>query len=313
MFRERGRFGRLLVTVFAVVLAGCRSKEAPKAAPKMEKKGPALPTGTLLYTTQGGLWKLTRGASPERVLEHGTYWFPAINADVNQGACWVDLGGEMALEIVNLVSHVTVRAGQWGTLGALGRNLNLRNAPVWIPGRDVVVFADGRQIWQVDADGGNLQTIYEHPDGGCYSVTLSPDGDRLAFVGVTDKEQNLWSYSLKTKRATPITDYTNQMGAVGAPAWSPKGDRIIFVLYKGEEANLYTVPAEGGTPNKLTKEGRTNAPAWDPTGRKLAVSSGTQNPLVWQIALVDPDTCKFLEQLTTAPAGAFAPSIEGAW
>lgn len=313
MSRSASRLTVSLLAVMAVAGAGgCRSKAPPPPPPKAEKKGPALPVGTLLYTSQSALWKLTRGGGTEQVLP-GTIWFPAINADVNQAACWLDLGNEMALEIVNLVSRVVVRAGQWRTLGSLGRNLNLRNAPVWVPGKDAVLFADGRQIWQADADGGNLQTVYEHPDGGCYSVSMSPDGEKIAFVGVTDKDQNLWVYSHKTKHAQQITDYLLQKGGVGAPAWSPKGDRIIFVLYKSEEANLYSLTLDGGSPVLLTHEGRSNSPCWDPTGRRLAVSSGTQNPLVWQIALMNPEDGKFIEQLTNASAGAFAPSIAGAW
>ena len=30
-----------------------------------------------------------------------------------------------------------------------------------------VYFADGRQIWEVDADGTNLATVYEHRAGAC--------------------------------------------------------------------------------------------------------------------------------------------------
>ncbi len=312
MFRNRVLPLTVCALVALAAMTGCRSHEPAKVDKKPEKKGPTLPIGTLLYSSQGGLWKLARGSGAEQVLA-GPAWFPAINPDVNEAACWVDLGGEMALEIVNLVSRASVRAGQWKSLGSLGRNLNLRNAPAWVPGHDSILFADGRQIWQVDADGGNLQTVYEHPDGGCYSVTVSPAGDRLAFVGVTEKEQNLWTFSLKTRKAQALTDFTLDKGAVGGPAWSPKGDRIAFVLYKAEESNIYMMPADGGTPMMTTKEGRTNSPCWDPTGRKLAVSSGTQNPLLWQVALINPDDSKFLEQLTTAPAGAFAPSIAGAW
>jgi WD40 repeat protein len=294
------------------LFAGCRAKEAPKAVVQQEKHGPALPTGVLLYTSQGRLWQFKRGEPPEAVAT-GNVWFPSVNREGNLAAYWDDGGAQMALNVLNLVSHTVVRIGAWNSLGSLGRNLNLRNAADWIIGREALRFADGRQIWEVEADGTNLSTLYEHPDGACYAVSNSPDGHRVAFVSATEHDQNLWVYSLETHKAVALTDYTQRDGSVGAPAWSPKGDRIVYVLYKAEEANLWSIPAEGGTPTAMTKEGRTNAPSWDPTGRRLAVSTGTQNPFNWQIALVNGDDGKFIEQLTNVTAGAAAPALSGQW
>ncbi len=307
------RLARILCAASAVaLLAGCRAKEAPKPVVAHEVRGPVLPPGTLLYTSQGKLWKFRRGEPPEAVVS-GAVWFPAVNSDGTLVAYWEDAGSQMRLNVLNLVSRATVRIGEWGSLGTLGRNLNLRNAPCWVPGRDVLRFADGRQIWESEADGSNLQTLYEFPEGGCFAPTISPDGMRVAFVGSTEREQNLWVYSLQTHQAQPMTDYTAKDGSVGAPAWSPKGDRIVYVLYKAEESNIWGIPAEGGTPSSVTKEGRTNAPAWDPAGRRMAVATGTQNPFSWQIALVNVEDGKFLEQLTSVGAGAAAPTLTGQW
>jgi len=294
------------------VLGGCHPKEAPKAVVAHEVVGPKLPPGVLLYTSRGQLWQFRRDQPPEAVAT-GAVWFPAVNSDGTLAAYWEDTGSSMALTVLNLVSHTTVRIGQWNSLGSLGRNLDLRNAPCWVPGRDLLRFADGRQIWEVEADGSNLQTLYEHPDGGCYAISNAPNGRRVAFVSATDHDQNLYVYSLDTHKATPLTDYTQRDGSVGAPAWSPKGDRIVYVLYKTEEANLWGIPAEGGTPTSITKEGRTNAPSWDPTGRRMAVSTGTQNPFNWQIALVNGDDGKFIEQITSVTAGAASPAVTGQW
>ncbi len=278
-----------------------------------QKKKAPLPPGVVLYTSQGKLWKLSKGEQPEVLLE-GAFWFPAVNREGTRMAYWEDHGTTMKLSVMNLVSRKTLEVGEWYTLGSLGRNLNMRNAPCWHPKKDVLYFADGTQIWQVNSDGTDLQTLYEHDAGGCYGVTVSPDLKTFAFVGVTETRQNLWTYSTVSKHARSITDYTSQQGMVGAPAWSPiEGKTIVYALYKAEQVNLWSIPANGGTAVALTKEGRTNSPHWDLLGEKLAVSSGTQNPLSWQIALVNAKDGKFLKQLTNAPAGAFSPSITGAW
>lgn len=302
----------LAVLVAAGGISGCGKKEPPKPPPKAQKAGPVLPPGMAVYSMGGAIWLLAKGQAPVKLVA-GALWFPAISADETLVAYWEDLGENMALNILNVGSKAVTRVGQWHTLGAPGRSMNLHNAPAWLPGRNTLVFADGRQIWQVEGDGTNLQTIYEHTDGGCYSVSPSPDSTRMAFVSLGEKGQNLWVYSTLTHRADPVTEYTYRDGSVGAPAWCPAGEPIVFTLYKAEVVNLWRVPSEGGTSVQITKEGRTNGPCWDPTGKKLAASSGNQNPLIWQIHLINADDGRFLEQLTTTSPGAFAPSIAGAW
>lgn len=293
-------------------MAGCGKKAPPPPPPKAEKKGPPLPPGVLVYTSGGAIWKLGKGESPQKLVADNV-WFPAIKDDETLVAYWEDNGDGMSMCILNLASKAVAKVGAWQTLGPLGRNLNLRNAPVWLAGKDVLMFADGRQIWQVNSDGTDLQTVHEHREGGCYSVSPSPDGTKIAFINVDDQGQNLWTYSTLSHKAQPVTEYTYREGMVGAPAWSPKGEPIVFVLYKAEESNLWRILSEGGISMQITREGRTNSPVWDPTGKKLAASSGTQNPLHWQVHLINAEDGKFLEQLTSASPGGFAPSIAGAW
>ncbi|MEK7766256.1 MAG: hypothetical protein AAB368_08460 [bacterium] len=295
-----------------VMVAGCKGKEAPKPVFKPQVQAVAGPPGLLVYASQGRVYRLRKGEAPEQ-LAAGPAWFPVLNADGSLLAYWEDRGETMRLVVMNIVSRATTTIGEWSSLGALGRSLNLRNAPCWDSKRDRVYFADGRQIWEADADGGNLATVYEHARGGCYSVTVSPESDRFAFVSVTEKDQNLWTYSTRSKKALALTDYTLQDGATGAPAWGPVGGKLAYVLYKAEESNLWMIPADGGQAVVLTKEGRTNAPAWESTGKLLAVSSGAQNAYAWQIALVKAEDGRFLQQLTNAPAGACSPSLNGAW
>jgi len=298
----------------AMIMPGCRGKEKPKGKVRESVSGPTAPPGVMLYMSRGKIWKVRKGETAEALVTRMA-WFPSVNSDGTMMAYWEDDGDAMSLHVMNLISRIDNKIGQWRTLGAGGRNLNLRNAPCWHPKKDAVLFADGTQIWQVMSDGTDLMTLYEHDRGGCYSVTVSPDGTRLAFVSVTENDQNLWVYSTLTKQAMPLTDYTVRDGMVGSPAWSPttQSDKIIFVLYKSEEANLLLVSSEGGAAQVLTKEGRTNSPQWDPSGARLVVSSGTQNPLSWQVSLMKPEEGGFLEQLTAIPAGAFAPSISANW
>jgi len=292
-------------------LGGCRSKQAPPPPPPIVKKASGLPAGCLAYMAEGSLWFLRKGGKPEALAE-GAIWFPSLSPDCSMVAYWEDKGESMVLSVVNVVSRQVTRIGQWNTMGPLGRNQNLRNQPWWSPNSDKIYFADGKQVWEVLPDGHDLQTVYEHTSG-CYSPTVSPDGNRLAFISVNGREQNIWIYSRLTHIPESITEFSQKDGAVGALAWSPDGTQIAFVLYKSEKVNVWLLQVEGKSSSPLTKEGRTNAPSWGPVDKVLAVSSGTQNPYAWQIALVSVVDGKFLAPLAAPASGAFTPSIAGEW
>lgn len=312
MFRNRTVAACLAVAALSVPLAGCGKKAPPPVAAKPAPKGPPPAQGVMVYTSQGKLWRMAHGAAPEALTDRPV-WFPAINPETTQAAYWEDEGGEMALVVMNLISRSTTLIGRWRTLGPAGRSMNLRNAPCWIPGRDALMFADGRQIWQVEADGSNLQTIHEPETGETYSVAVSPDGTKVAYVSVTEKDQNLWVFSLSSRQATALTEYTNRDGQVGSPAWSPTNKSIVYSLYKAEETNLWRISPDGGSPTQLTREGRAATPAWAPSGAKLVVGSAAVDAMVWQLHLINAEDGKYLEQLTSSPGGAYSPSIAGSW
>jgi Tol biopolymer transport system component/DNA-binding winged helix-turn-helix (wHTH) protein len=61
------------------------------------------------------------------------------------------------------------------------------------------------------------------------------------------------------------------------PAWSPGGREIAFSWNGGSGSNfdLYTMPADGGTPTRLTRDPSTEVePAWSPDGHRLAFARG---------------------------------------
>ena len=299
----------MLLTVLGVV--GCKGKQVSAPPPPAAKKSSGLHAGACAYMSDGILWYLNKGGKPDALIE-GAIWFPALSPDCTMIAYWEDRGENMMLSVINVVSRQVTKIGQWNAMGSLGRNQNLRNAPWWSVNSDKLYFADGKQIWEVLADGHDLQTIYEHTSG-CYSPTVSPDGNRVAFVGVDGRDQNIWIYSRLTHNAEPITDFNQKEGTVGALAWSPDDSRIAFALYKSEKVNVWFLNVSSKSSVPFTKEGRTNSPSWDPLGKMLAVSSGTQNPYAWQIALVNVEDGKFLSPLAAPPSGAFTPSIAGEW
>jgi dipeptidyl aminopeptidase/acylaminoacyl peptidase len=70
------------------------------------------------------------------------------------------------------------------------------------------------------------------------------------------------------------TVYESRGQSLSDPSWSPDSRTIAFVQtdtdLQGADPNLYTVPAAGGTPQRLTDTGSQVQPDWSPDGRLLA-------------------------------------------
>jgi Tol biopolymer transport system component len=75
--------------------------------------------------------------------------------------------------------------------------------------------------------------------------SLSPDGTQVAF----SHQGDLWIAPVATGVAQRLTAHD---AYDGRPKWSADGNRIAFVSNRHGNWDVYTMPAWGGTPNRLT-------------------------------------------------------------
>jgi Tol biopolymer transport system component/predicted Ser/Thr protein kinase len=144
--------------------------------------------------------------------------------------------------------------------------------------------------------------------------TLSPDGDRIVFIGAGEKESRLWVRSVDSADAKPLP------GTDGAemPFWSPDGANIGF--FAG--GKVKRVPAAGGPPQIICDAAAPWGAAWAPDDtiilNRLAIgplervpaSGGTPKPLTkmlpadeghrWPVILPDGDHFLFLADASLA-------------
>lgn len=75
---------------------------------------------------------------------------------------------------------------------------------------------------------------------GISSVSWSPKGDKLAFIGNTSRQSDVWIYDLNTKSLLNLTD---DIFTDADPTWSFDGQNIIFASDRDDYYNL-KVPDE---------------------------------------------------------------------
>ena len=147
--------------------------------------------------------------------------------------------------------------------------------------------------------------------GACWSPSLSPDGEHLAFVSNLNGVPQVWLVESSGGFPRLVTALDDQVGGV---SWSPDGERLVFTLAPGGGMNqqLYLLPPEGGEPRLVTDGGKVNNwfGGWSRDGRLLALSSNRRSPAAMDVQLLPEDNLLVATlELSTTPDTAFSGSV----
>jgi dipeptidyl aminopeptidase/acylaminoacyl peptidase len=112
----------------------------------------------------------------------------------------------------------------------------------------------------------------------------------------------------------PFTfDAMMKLSRIDDPQLSPDGKMIAFTVGTVDMANnakpaaIYTIPVNGGTPQRLTNEGNTNArPRWTPDSKRILFTSDRKDgSQIWSMNADGTDP----KQITNIPTGADGETI----
>jgi dipeptidyl aminopeptidase/acylaminoacyl peptidase len=132
---------------------------------------------------------------------------------------------------------------------------------------------------------------------------VSPDGSRLAWVESVGGRADLVLAPLDgAGPRVVVTGDTAVGGRDGTFAWAGP-DHLVHVAVDGR---LVVVPAAGGPPRALTRDGRAAAPAVSPDGRLVACVIERED--VCDIGVVPLDGSAWPEKVSTGAAWAFDPT-----
>ena len=135
------------------------------------------------------------------------------------------------------------------------------------------------EIYVMDADGGNLRRLTNHPDWDIFPA-WSPDGKQIAFMSdrdghVDDRHgsPNYEIYVMDADGGNP-QNLTNDPSGDLYPSWSPDGKQIAFVSERDGNFEIYVMDADGGNPQNLTNNPLNDRdPSWSPDGERIVFSA----------------------------------------
>lgn len=243
--------------------SGVRSRLAPSEAddvhPNVSPDGAWIAFGSMRSGT-AAIWRVRRdGGGAERLSNAGECYDPCWTADGSGVLYGSRRGGREHIYSLDLATH-----RERPLTGGFWRDI----LPSASPDGAAVAFARNKLGWDVyrmDSDGANVRALTGK--GGNCRPDWSPDGRRIAYVSdVADGKGDVWTMAPDggdKRRITPGNDSYDYN-----PTWSPDSRWIVYETTTGSKRNrwsLAVIPAQGGTPLRLSPQGADDRlPDWAP-------------------------------------------------
>lgn len=126
------------------------------------------------------------------------------------------------------------------------------------------------EIYSMKPDGSELRRLtYNQFDD--YNPSISPDGQRIAFVSHRDGDYEIYIMNFDGSNQTRVT---HSVGGDDFPAWSPDGKRIAFTSWRDDNSEIYVMNVDGTNQVNLTNNPADDVvPAWSPDGNRMIFES----------------------------------------
>jgi TolB protein len=183
-----------------------------------------------------------------------------------------DREGPTRLFVLDLASGAVRRVGSVGDW--------LDEEPSWSPDGKRIAFSSTRgqkknlDIFVMDADGGNLTRLTEHPATEQEPV-WAHDGNSLFFSGERDGTAEIYRVWLADKRVDRVT---NNIDRSIMPATSPDGRYLAYAAATNKGFQIQLMDLTTATSQQITSGGGACRPSFSPDSKELAFVRIAEEP-----------------------------------
>ncbi len=133
-----------------------------------------------------------------------------------------------------------------------------------------------QQIYKINVDGTDKQTVSALVDANIEDIDWSPDGKQIAFTN----NYHIYRLNIETKASTQLT--ANPRGDYH-PAWSPDGRYIAYITTRSGPFDIWLMKPNGANLRQMTSDPRWELTVrWSPNGESFGyVPNSGANLQIW--------------------------------
>jgi Tol biopolymer transport system component len=134
------------------------------------------------------------------------------------------------------------------------------------------------KILVMNEDGSKIRRLTKDEKASEFDAVFSPDGKRIAFAAVTDRNEDFPETAIFVMNAdgSDRKQISKPAQTIVTPAWSPDGKRIAYGVVRppdekndSRKAQIFVMDADGENVKEL---GEGAFPTWSPDGKQIAYS-----------------------------------------
>ncbi len=249
-----------------------------------------------------------------------------------ENPAWSKDGKFIAFEVNRFAGDISMYFAEVsGDIAKEGKAVKLPGASSSFGGSGQVVMnatwhQDGIAVFEGSNQGGQLRLYYAAPGGsvaaemlgstkapgGLSFPTISPDGNKLAFVSDSTGNGDIRTWDRSTDKLTQVT---STPGSESFPSYSREGDRLLFTRKVNDSLAVFEYDVESGSEKQLASGmGDQTRPVHAADGAVVYFSAQAEGK--WDLVAVDGDgsnTRKLAEGVRFPIRARPAVSPDGEW